>query len=125
MKLLEPMVPSVDLRDCKQESVLTLRTWVIEEAEFQTIASETVHGLSGKVMNETTAPTEARNRYQRTFFGYTKGNREAVKKLFCKVCGSSHGTWNCEKFYHLSLPDRWDTAKELKLCFRCSGGTHF
>ena len=78
----------------KQESVLALRTWVIQEADFQTIASETVHGLSGKVENETTAPTEARNRYQRTFFGNTKGNRD-VKKLLCNVCDSSHGAWNC------------------------------
>ena len=33
------------------ESVVTLRTWVIQESEFQTIASETVHGLTGKVAN--------------------------------------------------------------------------
>ena len=84
----------------KQESVLTLRTWVIQEADFQTIAAETVHGLSGQVVNETTAPTGARNKYQRTFFGDTKGNRD-VKKLLCKVCGSSHGAWNCANFIHL------------------------
>ena len=29
----------------KDESVMTLRTWVLREAEFRTIASETVHGL--------------------------------------------------------------------------------
>ena len=28
-------------------SVLTLRTWVIQESEFQTVATETVHGLTG------------------------------------------------------------------------------
>ena len=97
---------------------------MIQEAEFQTIASETAHGLSGNVENETTASTEARNRYQHTFFGETKGNRD-VKKLLCKVCGSSHGAWNCAKFYHSSLPDRWDTAKDLKLCFRCLRDNHF
>ena len=75
-------------------------------------------------MNETTAPTGARNKYQRTFFGDTKRNRD-VKKLTCKVCGSSHGVWNCANFIHLSLPDRWDTAKDLKLCFRCLGDNHF
>ena len=69
----------------KQESVLTLRTWVIIEADFQTIAAETVHGLSGNVVNKATAQTGARNKYQRTFFGDTKGNRY-VKKLTCKVC---------------------------------------
>ena len=66
---------------------------MIQEAEFQTIASETVHGLSGRVVTETIAPTGARNKYQRTFFGDTKGNRD-VKKLLCKVCvvQMEHGT---------------------------------
>ena len=41
------------------------------------------------------------------------------------MCGSSHGAWNCAKFIHLSLSDRWDTAKELKMCFRCLGDNHF
>ena len=31
----------------KEESVIALRTWILQEAEFQTIASETVHGLKG------------------------------------------------------------------------------
>ena len=93
-------------------------------AEFQTTASETVHGLSGKVVTETIARTGAKNKYQRTFFGDANGNRD-VKKLLCKVCGSSYGAWTCAKFMHLSLPDRWDTAKELQLCFRCLGDNHF
>ena len=109
--------------NCKEESVLTLRTWVIQEAEFQTIASETVHGLAGRVAAETVAPTGARSRHQRTFFGNTKGNAD-VKKLICKICGGSHGAWNCTEFVHLSLPDRWNTAKELQLCFRCLGENH-
>ena len=31
---------------------------MIQEAEFQTIASETVHGLAGKMASDTTASTE-------------------------------------------------------------------
>ena len=110
--------------NAKQESVRTLRTWVIQEADFHTIAAETVHGLSGNVVNETTAPTGSRNKYQHTFFGDTKGNRD-VKELLCKVCGSSLGAWNCASFMHLSLPDRWDTAIDLKLCFCCLWDNHF
>ena len=109
--------------NCKQESVLTLRSWVIQEAEFQTTASETVHGLSGKVVTETIELTGAKNKYQRTFIGDAKGNRD-VKKLLCKVFGSSHEAWTRAKFMNLSLPDRRDTAKELPLCFRCLGDNH-
>ena len=32
------------------ESVAALRKWVIQEAEFQTVASETMHGLTGKLI---------------------------------------------------------------------------
>ena len=41
-----------DFENHLQESVTALRTWVIQEAEFQTIASETVYGFSG---NDSTA----------------------------------------------------------------------
>ena len=41
------------------ESVLTLRTWVIQESEFQTVATETIHGLTGQV------PTQASNPFSR------------------------------------------------------------
>ena len=75
-------------------------------------------------MNETTAPTGARNKYKRTFSGDTKSNRH-IKKLTCKVYGSSHGVWISANFIHLSLHDRWDTAKDLKLCFRFLGDNHF
>lgn len=34
------------------ESVVALRKWVLQEAEFQTIASETVHGMTGKVKSD-------------------------------------------------------------------------
>ena len=33
------------------ESVLTLKTLIIQESEFQTVASETVHGLTGHLSN--------------------------------------------------------------------------
>ena len=33
------------------ESVLALKTWESQESHFQTIASETVHGLTGQTAN--------------------------------------------------------------------------
>ena len=51
------------------ESVLTLRSWVLQESQFQTVAAETVHGVSGTITE--TLPAQLRNRYKssRTFFG--------------------------------------------------------
>ena len=33
-----------------------------------------------------------------------------------------HGVWRCDKFKDLPVRERWNTAKRLKLCFRCLGG---
>ena len=52
----------------KEESVLALREWIMQESEFQTIATETVRVFSGKSTN---APLRTAPKYgnQRTFFG--------------------------------------------------------
>lgn len=107
----------------KPESVFTLRTWVIQESEFQTIASETVHGLTGKVANDSPANLITKYKNQRTFFGDTKDSRD-MQKLPCKVCGRKHGVWNCTEFIQKSVPDRWDIAKQFQLCFRCLADGH-
>ena len=52
------------------ESVLTQRTWVIQESEFQTVATETVHWLTGQSSNQGSQPFY-RNNNQRAFFGKT------------------------------------------------------
>ncbi|MCG7879402.1 MAG: retroviral-like aspartic protease family protein, partial [Candidatus Thiodiazotropha endolucinida] len=101
----------------QQESVTALRTWVIQEAEFQTIAAETVHGFTG---NERPI---IRYKSQRTFFGDAKGN-QAIKKLLCRVCNKAHGIWNCPTFMQYSVPDRWNLAKQNRLCYRCLGEGH-
>ena len=41
----------------REESVISLRTWVLQESEFQTIASEKVRGVSGKLSDEPTRST--------------------------------------------------------------------
>ena len=72
----------------REESVISLRTWVLQEAEFQTIASEKVRGVSGKLSDE---PTRSRSRYgnQRTFFGETTDGRKSPKS-HCRECGKQH-----------------------------------
>lgn len=104
------------------ESVIALRTWVLQEAEFQTIASETVRGLTGKL---TDVPTRSNARYgsQRTFFGEINEGRK-TKKLHCQECGKQHGIWSCRDFIRKSVQERWSVAKRLQLCFRCLGEDH-
>ena len=67
------------------ESVAALRQWVIQEEEFQTIAAETMHGLTGKTDSQQPVQSFQRSRNQRTFFGESKNNRE-TEKMVCKAC---------------------------------------
>ena len=63
------------------QSVATLRQWVILESEFQTVASETVHSVTGKMSDAQTTPPRQGQRNTRTFFGDSRHNR--TKKTQC------------------------------------------
>ena len=62
----------------KEESVLSLREWILQESEFQTIATEAVRGLSGKSTKPPSRPTP-RQGNQRTFFGDADSVRNSKK----------------------------------------------
>ena len=107
----------------KPKSVYTLRAWVIQESEFQTIASETVHGLAERVAKESSSAPTMKFRNQRTFFRDAKDSGE-LQKFPCNVCGKKHGVWSCPVFKQKSVSDRWDTSKQFQLCFRCLADGH-
>ena len=106
------------------ESVLSLRSWIIQESEFQTIASETVRGFNGD--NEYTQTTRPVPRYrnQRTLFGET-GNNRGQSTSPCQVCDKQHKIWSCNDFILKSVPERWNIARKFQLCYRCLGDTHY
>ena len=106
----------------KEESVIALRTWILQEAEFQTIAAETTRGLTGKFA-ETSTRHAPRYGNQRTFFGETRDARKS-QNIPCLECGKQHGIWNCTEFIKRSVADRWNAAKRLHLCYRCLAQGH-
>ena len=101
------------------ESVETLKEFVLQEAEFQTVASETIRGVTSSNRNV----DSRRNQSEKAFFGNAQES-EIQKYCPCKVCKGHHGVWRCDKFKDLPVQERWNTAKRLKLCFRCLGGDH-
>ena len=104
-------------------SVLTLRTWVIQESEFQTVATETVHGLTGQSSNQASQPFY-RNNNQRAFFGETTEEGRRGKSIECQLCKEPHRIWNCQHFADKSVTERWNLAKLFQLCYRCLGEWH-
>ena len=106
------------------ESVAAFRKWVIQEAEFQTIAAETMHGLTGTTSNQQPVPSLHRNRNERTFFGESQNGR-SIEKVPCQVCGGRHAIWKCRKFAQKSPTERWNIAKRSQLCFRSLDDGHY
>ena len=86
---------------------------MLQEAEFQTVASETIRGVTSSNRNV----DSRRNRSEKAFFGNAQES-EIQKYRPCKVCKGQHGVWRCDKFKDLPVQEIWNTAKRLKLCFR-------
>ncbi|CAB4042746.1 Nucleotide-binding oligomerization domain-containing 2, partial [Paramuricea clavata] len=114
-KLTEPMICEYHrwiFEKKKAESVLSLRDWVIQESEFQTIAAETVKGLH--------PGNEKRSKFRdggRTYF-----NRDGVSK--CNLCNNQHPIWRCNQFKQMTVSERWNFAKQSRLCYRCLSEGH-
>ena len=105
------------------QSVTTLRKWVILESEFQTVASETVHGVTDQVSGVQPTHSRSGQKQARTFFGNSKDNR-AKKTQNCQACGADHRIWACQAFKQKNNSERWDIAKRSQLCFRCLADGH-
>ena len=94
------------------ESVVTLKTWVFQESAFQTIALETVHGITGTFRNHQLSPASPTCNSQRTFFGEKIGYN-SINNTSYKICRRDHKIWTCAKFVEKSVSKRWDTAKRF------------
>ena len=111
----------------KIENVEVLHEWIVQEAEFQMRAIETVQGLStGRHGKPETRSHGFREPHQ-TFFGRSNAKLESGEsrgQRSCRVCNKQHGTWTCDEFKQLNIQKRWECAKRLRLCFRCLGEGH-
>ena len=103
-------------------SVIALKTWVNEESRFQTIAAETVNGLTSQTDNiESTPPT--RNTDHRTFF-INERTCHPQQKQSCQICKEQHRIWECHTFMQNDISKRWNIARKFKLCYRCLAEGH-
>ncbi len=65
--------------------------------------SDRYHGYSASNGNELPAQNMIRN----------------IRSKVCALCNGPHPIWICTYFQYLAVDDRWKTAKELRLCYRC------
>ena len=97
-------------------NVRNLHAFVNDEAESWMVALEPVRGLGQQKTKVLSA-------------GSTLAvTQESVKKksipVKCKVCSKDHGLWLCEQFKALPVDQRWEKARELRVCFSCLSHSH-
>ena len=98
------------------ESVESLKTWVAEESRFQTIASETVNGLTGQNSNTQSTESKRESIGHRTFFINVQEN---YPEQPCQLCKEQHIISDCHIFLRENVQECWNIAKRFQLCFRC------
>ena len=100
----------------KKENVENLRSFVIQEAEFQIAAAETIHGLH-QIGNKA--------KIDHTYFGSSQQSNKVKYHKKCVFCNLDHSLWDCVQFKQLDIRQRWDVARSNKLCYRCLGRSHY
>ena len=100
------------------ESLVAIQTWVLQESHFQTIASETINGLTGQTSNTHLTQATPNIVGDRTFFIRT-GASEPQQIQPCQACREQHRIWQCKVFKQKDVSQRWNIAKRFQLCYRC------
>ena len=121
----------------RERSVLCLKDWLKEEVRIQVEAMEMSYGLVGKEKSENVqvpSKTNYRPKFRNFHIGSDLSGRskrppgwqnQLNRKPPCACCGSPyHGVWSCPDFQQKSYDDRWQFAKDKRLCFRCLAGDH-
>ena len=97
----------------KEESLLLLCKWMLQESEFQTLFAVCQESLQN----------HHRQGNQRSFFGEADSVPNS-KKMPCLDCKKDYGIWSCPKFNRRKVAERWSFAKHNQLCFRCLAQGH-
>ena len=120
-KMTEPMVANYQrwlFERQNSQNVETLLEWVVREAEYVTIAAESVRGI-----NSNPSTRESTGNSRPSAF-VSQQVTQGSSKILCPMCKENHGIWACDVFKKQTVSQRWVTAKKHRLCYRCLGTGH-
>ena len=104
----------------KSGSVEALREWLLCEVEFRVEANEAVHGFSQKSRTET-SKSFLTNRLN----DEVERNSNITTEIdFCILCDGTHHITCCEVLQSMTVAERWEVARQKRLCFRCIQVNH-
>lgn len=112
-----------------EPEIITLSKFLMREAErsmrytYTAASSSVTHGTKGGATSgKTAAHTNQQRKAQVNV--YATGQSETHGKKECLACGSEHDTPKCSKLAAMTVPKRWDWAKETRICFQCLNSKH-
>ena len=119
----------------KEQSVICLCDWLKEEVTIKVEAAEMAYGLEQKYAESKGYQNKGDKPRFRSYRTGKQGSYESYQpnmsgnivdaKPPCAFCGrTGHGIWSCHQFQQRPVLDRWKTAKEKQLCFRCLATDH-
>ena len=112
----------------EKKSVIAFRDWLKDEVRFRVEAAEMANGIEPKTLEHVRPPRAPKYPdlgRMRNFHTAVIGNRTRHMRSPCSFCQNlDHGVWFCKQFHDKGVDDRWQFAKERKLCFRCLATDH-
>ena len=109
----------------REKSVIAFRDWLKDEVRFRVEAAEMANGIEPKTF-ETAKSTKVSRSWKNAKFTHCC-NREWNKKDAASLFSLSESRSWClvlQAVYDKGVDDRWQFAKERKLCFRCLASDH-
>ena len=114
----------------KDRSVFSLRDWLKEEVRIRVEAVEMAHGIEAETVGAAMDSVKHVDKGGRIRNLFSEGNhfgKEPVvptSKPPCVYCGGNHGVWSCRRFQNMGVNERWNVARDKRLCFRCLASDH-
>ena len=100
----------------------TLREFIDRESEFLTTASEIITGVGKSSVRQLKPSVVGRTYVTQERPTTSSPRKRAIKE--CKLCNHPDGLWACDSLRKMTVNQRWDIAREQRLCFRCLSYGH-
>ena len=102
--------------------MVNFNEWLKEEVRIRVEAKEMVHGVEVESKQDENLRAKPRHGDRGRFHSFYTGvalDSGKETKPPCGFCEGNHGVWSCKRFQGSDVQERWNVAKNRRLCFRC------
>ncbi|PFX19092.1 hypothetical protein AWC38_SpisGene16530 [Stylophora pistillata] len=103
---------------------------LLEEVRIRVEAVEMLNGIETETVGAAMDSGKQVDKGGRIRNIFSEGNRFGKEpavprsKPPCVYCGGDHGVWSCRRFQNMGVVERWNVARDKRLCSRCLASDH-